>query len=128
MIITLLFSSQLETLLDEAKWEVPKIHFNFMFLNQFWSSAFRCHHRSILLQYLPYNLKYEDIFDLRHFLVHTIFLLLGIIIENLFCHPFCNSTEKRMSVRDRVSIISVDLDLIKDFVMQSKKLRMGWLA
>ena len=46
----------------------------------------------------------------------------------MLCHPFRNSTEKRISVRDRVSIISVDLDLIKDFVMQSKKLRMGWLA
>ena len=50
------------------------------------------------------------------------------MIENLLCHPFPNSTEKRISVRDRMSIISVDLDLIKDFVMQSKKLRMGWLV
>ena len=40
-------------------------------------------------------------------------------------HPLRNSTEERRSVRERVGIISVDLDLIKDFVMQSEKTKNG---
>ena len=39
-----------------------------------------------------------------------------------------NEMEKEKWTEENMGIISVDLDLIKDFVMQSEeKLRMGWI-